>query len=71
MDNTMPIKVTKQNAVKILHELEQLHLIKVLKENFSPVTTKLSDRYKWIISKEQAQNLNGLIKKMRSEWSNI
>ena len=50
---------------------KELHLIKVLKENFAPVKTKLSDKYKGIISKEQGQNLNEHIKQMRSEWNNI
>ncbi len=71
MDNTMLIQVTNQKAVRLLHELEELHLIKVLKENFAPVTTKLSDKYKGIISKEKGQNLNEHIKQMRSEWNNI
>ena len=71
MDNTMLIQVTNQKAVGLLHELEELHLIKVLNENFTPAKTKLSDKYKGIISKEQGQNLNDHIKEMRSQWSNI
>ena len=71
MDNTMLIQVTNQKAVGLLHELQELHLIKVLKENFVPVKQKLSDKYKGIITKEQGQNLNEHIKQMRSEWNNI
>lgn len=71
MDNTMLIQVTNQKAIGLLHELEELRLIKVLKENFAPVKTKLSDKYKGIITKEQGQNLNEHIKQMRSEWNNI
>ncbi|GAB3018921.1 hypothetical protein GCM10027051_24980 [Niabella terrae] len=71
MDNTMLIQVTNQKAVGLLHELEELRLIKVLKENYAPVKTKLSDKYKGIISKEQGKNLNEHIKQMRSEWNNI
>ncbi|HMU78554.1 MAG TPA: hypothetical protein PKK18_13110 [Chitinophagales bacterium] len=71
MDNTMLIQVTNQKAVGLLHELEELRLIKVLKENFAPVKTKLSDKYKGIMSKEQGKNLNKHIKQMRSEWNNI
>ena len=69
--NTMLIQVTNQKAVGLLHELEELRLIKVLKENLAPVKTKLSDKYKGIISKEQGQSLNEHIKQMRSEWNNI
>ena len=71
MDSTMLIQITNHKAVGLLHELEELHLIKVLKENFAPVKTKLSDKYKGIISKEQGQNLNEHIKQMRSEWNSI
>ena len=35
MENTMLIQVTNQKAVGLLHELESLHLIKVLKDNIS------------------------------------
>jgi hypothetical protein len=71
MDNTMLIQVTNQKAIGLLHELEELHLIKVIKENFTPTKTKLSDKYKGTITKEQGQNLNEHIKQMRSEWNNI
>jgi len=67
----MLIQVTNQKAVRLLHELQELHLIKVLKENFTPVKQKLSDKYKGIITKEQGQNLNEHIKQMRSEWNSI
>ena len=67
MDNTMLIQITNQKALGLLHELQALHLIKVLNENFTPVKQKLSDKYKGIITKEQGQNLNEHIKQMRSE----
>ena len=71
MDNTMLIQITNQKAIGLLHELQELHLIKVLNENFTPVKQKLSDKYKGIITKEQGQNLNEHIKQMRSEWNSI
>ena len=54
-----------------MHELEALHLIKVLKENIAAAKPKLSDKYKGIISKEEGQKLNEHIKQMRSEWNSI
>ena len=71
MDNTIIIQVTNQKAVGILRELEELHLIKILKKNVTPLKTKLSSKYKGLISKEQGENLNRHIKQMRSEWSDI
>ena len=52
MENTMLIQVTNQKAIGLFRELQKLHLIKVMKENFAPVKTKLSDKYKGIITKE-------------------
>jgi hypothetical protein len=71
MDNTMLIQVTNQKAIGLIHELEELHLIKVIKDNFTPAKGKLSDKYKGIITKEKGQELNDHIKQMRSEWNNI
>jgi hypothetical protein len=71
MDNTMLIQITNQKALGLLHELEELHLIKVLKENIAPAKPKLSEKYKGIISKEQGKNLQDHIKQMRSEWNSI
>jgi hypothetical protein len=70
MENTMLIQVTNQKAVGLLRELEELHLIKVLKENFAPVKTKLSDKYRGVFSKEDAQSFNDHTQQMRKEWDN-
>lgn len=67
----MIIQVTNQKAVGLLHELEELHLIKVLKENIATVKPKLSDKYRGMISKEDGQKLNEHIKQMRNEWNSI
>jgi hypothetical protein len=71
MENTMVIQLTNQKAIRLLHELEELNLIKVLKENIEPGKTKLSGKYKGFISKEEGQQLNDHIKQMRSEWNGI
>jgi hypothetical protein len=71
MENTMLIQLTNQKAAGLLHELEELHLIKVIKENTEPIKTKLSEKYKGFISKEEGQQLNDHIKQMRSEWNGI
>lgn len=67
----MLIQITNQNAIGLIHELEELHLIKVLKENVVVSTNKLSNKYKGIISKEDGEKLNDHIKQMRSEWNSI
>jgi hypothetical protein len=69
MDNTLLIQLTNRKALGLLREMEELHLIKVLKENSAPAKTNLSGKYKGIITKEQGENLNEHIKQMRSEWN--
>jgi hypothetical protein len=71
MENTMLIQITNKKAVGLIHELQELHLIKVLEENFKPAKQKLSDKYKGIISREEGQKLQKHIKQMRNEWNNI
>ena len=50
MDNSILIQVTNQKAFRLLYELEELRLIKVLKRNLAPAKTKLSDKYKGVFS---------------------
>lgn len=53
----MLIELTNKKAVKLLRDLEELKLIKVLKENIA-VNQKLSDKYRGSISKEEGEKLN-------------
>jgi len=71
MDKTMLIQVTNPKALKLLYELEELHLIKVLKENLAAVKTKLSDKYKGVFSEEDAKSFNEHTQTMHGEWDNI
>ena len=72
MKNTITIEVTNQKALRLLHELEELELIKVVKGDLVPDgMRKLSDKYRGIISKEQGRELNAHIDQLRGEWSDI
>ena len=66
MENTMLIQLTNQKAAGLLHELEELQLIKVLRENIEPVKSRLSDKYRGSITKEEGQQLSDHINQMRS-----
>lgn len=69
-NNTILIEVINQKARRLLSELEELKLIKVVKENCGIQTKRLSEKYNGIISREQGEKLNQHIKRMRSEWNN-
>jgi hypothetical protein len=71
MDNTMLIELTNQKAAGLLHELEELHLIKVLKKNGSTDKPKLSDKYRGVFTKEDSESLNRHIQTMRDEWGSV
>jgi hypothetical protein len=71
MENTMLIQLTNEKAIGLLHELEELNLIKVLKENVAPAKIKLSDKYRGVFSKEDAQDFNKHTQTMRKGWDNI
>jgi hypothetical protein len=72
MEDTMLIQLTNIKAVRLLHDMEDLELIKVLQENITtPTKGKLSDKYKGIFTKEEGQQLNEHIQQMRSEWNSI
>ena len=71
MDNTILIQVANQKAIGLLHELEELQLIKVLKKIFTPVKVKLSDKYKDVFTKEDAKSFDEHTQTMRKEWDNI
>ena len=70
MDNTMLIQLTNRKALKLLRDLEDLKIIKVLKENVVE-TKKLSDKYVGILSKEEGVKLDKHIEESRNEWDSI
>jgi len=66
---TVIIQLTNQKALRLLEELEELHIIKVLKKNINP-EEKLSDKYAGKISSEITEKLQKHISESRSQWDN-
>lgn len=71
MEHTLLIQITDRKALRLLYELEELHLIKVLKGNIETAKPKLSDKYKEVFTKEDAKSFEEHTRKMRGEWENI
>lgn len=68
MDNDIiSIKLTHQKALKLLLNLEELSLIKVLKKN-DKAEEKLSDKYAGKLSADIAEQLQQHVSKSREEW---
>ena len=69
---TLTIQLTNQKAAGLLHEMEELNLIKVIRIiTTAKIPKKLSEKYKGIITKEQGENLSQHINQMKNEWNNI
>ena len=67
---TVLIEVDNQNGFHLLQELEKLNVLRIIKEDVLKNTTKLSDKYKNVFSKEDAQSFNDHTQSMRKEWDN-
>ena len=65
----MLIQLTNQKALKLLYELEELHLIKVLKANVQ-TKHKLSEKYAGKLPSDIANELQDYVTKSRNEWNN-
>lgn len=49
-------KLTHQKALRLLEELEEMHILKILKKNINP-REKLSDKYAGKLSADMADKL--------------
>jgi hypothetical protein len=74
MEDTIVIQITNKKAFKLIEQLEELKLIKVLKGmQQKKETVKLSDKYKQYIgafTAEDVKHFEEHTKQMREEWPN-
>lgn len=66
---TILVQITNSKAYKILEDLEDLHIIKLLKTNEKP-KQKLSDKYAGKLSSDVADELQNHVLQSRDEWEN-
>ncbi len=65
--DTMTIELTNQRAYKLIKSLEELHLIRVLKETTKP-QQKLSEKYAGKLPSKIADQLQEYVTQSRNEW---
>lgn len=70
MEDTMLIQITNRKAIKLLHELEELQLIKVVEEHLIPAKQKISEKYKNVFTAQDAESFDKHTQAMRKEWNN-
>ena len=70
MDNTFLIEVNNEKARDLILQLEDLKIIRVLKQEEGKKKEGLAAKYSGIFTKEDAESFNEHVKKMRDEWDN-
>jgi hypothetical protein len=66
---TVLIQINNNKAYKLLEDLEDLHIIKVLKKSTQP-HQKLSEKYAGKLPSAIADELQNYVTQSRDEWNN-
>ena len=66
---TVLIQINNAKAYKLLEDLEDLHILKVLKKSIEP-QQKLSEKYAGKLPSEVADELQEYVSQSRKEWNN-
>jgi len=65
---TVLVQITNNKAYKLLEDLEDLQIIKVLKKSIQP-QQKLSDKYAGKLPSDIADEIQNFVNESRSEWN--
>jgi len=66
---TVLIQINNSKAYKLLENLEDLHILKVLKKSIDK-TSLLSEKYSGKLPSEIADELQNYVSQSREEWNN-
>jgi len=66
---TVLIQINNNKAYRLLEDLEDLHIIKVLKKSIQP-EQKLSEKYAGKLPADVADELQNYVTQSRNEWNN-
>jgi hypothetical protein len=66
---TVLVQINNIKAYRLLEDLEDLHIIKVLKKSIRP-PQKLSEKYAGKLPADVADELQSYVSQSRNEWSN-
>ncbi len=65
---TVLIQINSNKAYKLLEDLEDLHMIKVLKKSIQP-QQKLSEKYAGKLPSDIANEIQNFVNESRNEWN--
>jgi len=66
---TVLIQINNRKAYKLLEDLEDLQIIKVLKKSIQP-QQKLSEKYAGKLPSDVADEIQNFVNESRTEWNN-
>jgi hypothetical protein len=66
---TVLIQINNNKAYRLLEDLEDLHILKVLNKNIQP-KQKLSEKYAGKLPSDIADELQNYVTQSRNEWNN-
>ena len=66
---TVLVQINNNKAYKLLEDLEDMHILKVLKKNVAP-KQKLSEKYAGKLPSDIADELQNYVTQSRNEWNN-
>ena len=66
---TVLVQINNSKVYKLLQDLEDLHIIKVLRKSVEP-QQKLSEKYAGKLPAEVANQLESYLLQSRNEWNN-
>jgi hypothetical protein len=65
---TVLVQINNSKAYRLLEDLEDLHIIKVLKKSIQP-DHKLSEKYAGKLPSDVADELQNYVTQSRNEWN--
>jgi hypothetical protein len=65
---TVTIEIKNDIALTLLHNLESMHVLRIIEDKTSKAKQKLSERFAGCLSKERAEELQKELTQMRYEW---
>ena len=68
--DTILVQITNNKAYRLLKDLEDLQIIKLLKNNIKP-PQKLSEKYAGKLPSDVADELQNYVTQSRNEWNDL
>lgn len=65
---TVTVEIKDEIAMSFLHNLESMHILRVIENKPDRVKQKLSERFAGCLSKERTEELQKELAQMRNEW---